>query len=159
MDNRPGSYALILQATERFELKIGKLGKLPGNAGFYVYCGSAFGPGGVAARVKHHSTISANPHWHIDYLRSASTLTEVWYCHDQIKREHDWSQLLTSYTNSRLPMRGFGSSDCQCNSHLIYFKSRPSLANFRQKIKTHYPDHWIGTSGQPVLRVCSGKSE
>jgi Uri superfamily endonuclease len=47
----PGTYALIMKADDPFELAVGKLGLLKGRADYYVYCGSAFGPGGIRARM------------------------------------------------------------------------------------------------------------
>ncbi len=141
MDNRSGSYALLLHSAKPFEIVIGKLGKIHGKPGYYIYCGSAFGPGGIAARVKHHRRIAEKPHWHIDYLRKNLAIQEVWYCYDPAKREHGWSQILANYSNSYLPMRGFGSSDCQCDSHLIYCAEKPSLRRFSQTLRQSIPDH------------------
>jgi len=43
-----------------------KLDLLPG---YYIYIGSAFGPGGVRARMLRHLRADKPKHWHIDYLR------------------------------------------------------------------------------------------
>lgn len=74
-----GTYALILSSATDCLLQIGRLGQLHVQPGFYVYVGSAFGPGGVRARVWHHQRSSARPHWHVDYLRRTARLVEVWY--------------------------------------------------------------------------------
>lgn len=152
MDNRPGTYALILYSEHAFKLEVGKLGNMTGDAGYYIYCGSAFGPGGVAARVKHHLKITERPHWHIDYLRKLLRLSEVWYCYDSQKREHDWSSILASYPNASMPMYGFGSSDCSCETHLIYLPDQPQFKRLGEKVLKAFPEHWRDSNGAAVLK-------
>ena len=64
-----GTYALILRSSSQQTITVGKLGKIKMRKGYYIYVGSAFGPGGVRARVKRHCHIRKPPHWHIDYIR------------------------------------------------------------------------------------------
>ena len=54
IDKRPGTYALILRASTAQTIQIGRLGDLVMQPGYYIYVGSAFGPGGLAARVGRH---------------------------------------------------------------------------------------------------------
>ena len=49
-----GTYALVMLLARTTALSVGKLGPVTFNAGYYVYTGSAFGPGGLAARSGHH---------------------------------------------------------------------------------------------------------
>lgn len=51
VDARPGTYALILRSDSAARVRIGHLGVLAATRGYYVYIGSAFGPGGLAARL------------------------------------------------------------------------------------------------------------
>ena len=76
MTCEPGTYALVLRSRKLASLRIGRLGTLKLQPGFYVYIGSAFGTGGLQARIKHHQRIAAHPHWHIDYLREVCDLVE-----------------------------------------------------------------------------------
>ena len=70
LTSRPGTYALLLASTAtRCLYALGGLGSLTLRPGWYVYVGSAFGPGGVCARLAHHRKRAARPHWHVDYLR------------------------------------------------------------------------------------------
>lgn len=149
MESRPGTYVLILHAPRSFSIQIGKLGKLIGQAGYYLYTGSAFGPGGIAARLKHHQRIAERPHWHIDYLHQKLALTGLWYSYDPIKREHDWAQLLSNYRGSSFPMTGFGSSDCNCSSHLIHSVKRPDISYFRKKVGNEFLGHEPISSQMP----------
>lgn len=153
MDKTPGSYALIFEAGRPFSAEIGKLGQFTGKPGCYIYCGSAFGPGGVAARIKHHTRPVKRPHWHIDYLRRALTLVDIWYCFDPANREHDWSRIFSGYGSALIPKPGFGSSDCDCTSHLIYLRNTPSITGFRRKLKQALAGHWADDAGHPALRM------
>lgn len=141
MKNRPGTYVLILHAPVQFSARIGKLGQLTGPAGYYLYSGSAFGPGGIASRLKHHQRIAQRPHWHIDYLRRELPLVGLWYSYDPVKREHDWASILSGLEGASFPMTGFGSSDCNCASHLIYSPNRPDIACFREQCINEFQHH------------------
>ena len=130
----PGTYALVFTAKRKKRLIIGKLGTLTLQPGYYVYVGSAFGPGGLKARVGHHRKNTRRRHWHIDYLSEHLPPDEVWYTHDPTHREHHWSEVLSHSRKISIPLPGFGSSDCRCISHLYFFSSRPSGNYFRRKI-------------------------
>jgi Uri superfamily endonuclease len=141
MPPQPGTYALIFSASNKGKISIGKLGTLSLHPGFYVYVGSAFGPGGLKARISHHCRKAARPHWHIDYLASALELKEIWYTCDPVHREHQWATFISSTRGGSAPLAGFGSSDCRCNSHLFFFKSKPGSKNFRRKALGHIDNH------------------
>ena len=141
MTSRPGTYALILASTLSRCLRIGRLGDLALRPGWYVYVGSAFGPGGVGARLAHHRNRAARPHWHIDHLRLHTQLERVWFTHDSIRREHQWAQVMRRLPGAEMPLSGFGSSDCACASHLIRFARRPSFRSFQHEIRALFPEH------------------
>ncbi|MGD9280552.1 MAG: DUF123 domain-containing protein, partial [Desulfobacterales bacterium] len=109
--------------------------------GFYVYVGSAFGPGGLKARIAHHMKISKTPHWHMDYLRPVLTLKEIWFTYDSCRREHQWAGVLAGSRSGTIPFSGFGASDCRCNSHLAFFDLRPSGACFRRRLHAVFNPH------------------
>jgi Uri superfamily endonuclease len=100
--------------------------------GFYVYIGSAFGPGGVRARVAHHCRASDRPHWHIDYLKGVLQLKEICWTHDPVRREHQWAAAVQHQQGASIPLQGFGASDCDCVSHLFFFTVLPSFAKIAQ---------------------------
>ena len=120
-----GTYVLVLFLKKGVGLQIGKLGSFNFKRGYYAYVGSAFGPGGLAARLKHHQTPSARPHWHIDYLKTAAALVDIWFSTKPDRSEHAWAEKLLSLEAGQCPVKGFGSSDCRCLSHLVYFKRKP----------------------------------
>jgi len=121
----PGSYVLIMRCTGIDRLTIGRLGILRIRKGYYLYAGSACGPGGIRARVHHHLAHSSRPHWHLDYLRPAVDLIEVWYSTDPERLEHRWAGTLRAGDGCSMPLPGFGSSDCSCIAHLFYSKRKP----------------------------------
>ena len=141
MTSDPGTYALILVATDSRCLSIGRLGSLALRPGWYVYVGSAFGPGGLRARLAHHRKLAARPHWHADYLRLHATLERVWYTYDPARREHEWASVLLQLPGAEVPLSGFGASDCRCTSHLFRFGRPPSLRGFQRRIRSLFPEH------------------
>ena len=141
LDGKVGTYALMLDSAHEQSIEIGKLGKMSVRKGCYVYVGSAFGSGGIFARIKHHCRISESYHWHIDYLRPAVVTTEVWYSYDPVKREHEWAGIFMEVHGVKLPLKGFGSTDCNCESHLFFFRVPPSIRMFRKRIEQTIPTH------------------
>ncbi len=134
MQARPGTYALIMVCASDRQVAVGKLGRLNVRSGFYVYVGSAFGPGGLKARIAHHARISVRPHWHIDYLRPIFHLKEVWYACDSERQEHRWADTFSRSKGATMPISGFGASDCRCQSHLFRFTRKPSGRLLRDRL-------------------------
>ena len=140
MKDRPGTYAIILKPKYERSIKVGKLGMLRVQDGYYIYVGSAFGPGGLKARIAHHKRKSHRSRWHIDYLRATAEICEVWYTYDPKHREHQWAETLAAAKASTAPFPGFGSSDCICLTHLYFFKSKPIIATFRRRLHAKFKD-------------------
>ncbi len=130
-DSAYGTYLLLLECNNRVELSIGKLGKMVTKPGYYLYVGSAFGPGGIPARINHHMQIAVRPHWHVDYLRTVAGLVKTWCVYD-FRHEHEWARSLMRSEAATVPLKGFGSSDCHCAAHLFYFKRKPVKAELEK---------------------------
>lgn len=132
-----GTYILIASVSSMQRLEIGRLGAFDIIPGFYAYVGTAFGSGGLRARVDHHLESTAAPHWHIDYLLTLAAPLEVWYTTAQRRLEHHWAELLEAARNFRTPIPRFGSSDYHRSrtSHLFYSKRRPSFREFQEQIR------------------------
>ena len=128
---RPGTYALILSCASNARIQIGRLGSMRLQRGYYVYLGSALGPGGLRARISHHQKVSTRPHWHIDYLRAHSRLHSVLLRYDGRRREHEWARAMQKMKDAKITFPGFGASDCSCASHLYFFKRCPTQVGFR----------------------------
>ena len=158
---KPGTYALILVSSSQEIIQIGRLGLLRLKPGYYIYIGSAFGPGGLKARISHHRRISKHPRWHVDYLRTVTYLHGVWYTYDPIHREHQWVKAMFRMKNASIPLEGFGSSDCSCKSHLIFKHTFPSGPSFSTKIHAEFLDHdrlYVAINPSPPLTDDIGRS-
>lgn len=130
MTARPGTYAVIFHCRSQASTQVGRWGELALRKGYYVYVGSAFGPGGVLARVSRHCRREKARRWHIDYLRPFVSPRGAWYSHAAQRLEHHWAACLAGMPGAA-PIAKFGCSDCRCNSHLFYFAQMPDLAAFQ----------------------------
>ncbi len=135
-----GTYALVLHADAETEVPVGKLGVFELKAGYYTYVGSAFGSGGVRARVGRHHRKQKPRRWHIDHLTACVRPVEVWYTHDRERREHTWARAMTRIADEP-SVAGFGCSDCGCRTHIFYTASRPKLSRFRRVIERETVRH------------------
>ncbi len=142
LPHEKGTYILIAFVPQMKRLEIGRLGVFDLVPGFYAYIGSAFGAGGLRARICHHVESTAAPHWHIDYLLQVAQPAEVWYSTADQKLEHHWADLLEKAPNFRVPIPWFGSSDYHRSrsSHLFYCKRRPSFAWFQQRLLERFEE-------------------
>ena len=66
-----GAYALLIRLPRALTADIPALGAPRLAAGSYVYCGSAYGPGGLAARIGRHLRVGKRRRWHVDRLTEA----------------------------------------------------------------------------------------
>jgi len=126
LESHPGTYALLLAWPRAAAVTVGRLGEHRFPPGSYVYVGSALGPGGLRARVRRHLGSARRLHWHIDYLRPHTTIREIWLIHDTERRECEWAARLSALAGARVPVPGFGASDCDCVAHLVHFAERPA---------------------------------
>ena len=137
----PGSYILWLKLNRKRRIRVGRLGEQLFLPGFYAYCGSAFGPGGLKARLAHHLRKSDRPRWHIDYLKNISRCSEIWFSTKGENLEHYFAEQLSVLPETGTTIDNFGASDCNCASHLFYFPNQPPVPDlvnsglriFRQK--------------------------
>jgi Uri superfamily endonuclease len=102
--------------------------------GYYVYVGSAFGSGGLHARLAHHLRLSARPHWHIDYLRQKTKVHEIWFTPDEQNREHQLAQAIQDFPGISIPLIRFGASDCSCQSHLFFTETRWGIDRLKDNL-------------------------
>lgn len=123
----PGTYALLLRSAVSAKIPIGRWGALGLEPGYYIYVGSAFGPGGVRARVLRHFSEAKKTHWHIDYLREATEAVCVWCSYERERLEHTWAQAIERMSGVAC-IKGFGCSDCDCAGHLFAMPAKPGNA-------------------------------
>ncbi len=112
-----GGYLLLVRLSAPLPLKVAKLSAtLP--AGWYVYAGSARGPGGIRARAGRHLRRGKRPHWHVDHLTEAAA--DLWVFAVPGGRECDLVRALLRQPAFEVALARFGSSDCfRCASHLL----------------------------------------
>lgn len=131
----PGTYALVILLEKTVKISIGKLGAQQFHPGYYIYLGSALGPGGLRARVGRHLHLrgSSKLHWHIDYILQKSTVVEIWWVVGDNRQECSWAESLGK-AGMIFPL-GFGSSDCNCDGHLVAFRTTSALYEGRERLK------------------------
>jgi Uri superfamily endonuclease len=110
-----GTYILFMRLPFSMPMIIGGLGKIEFKEGYYAYVGSALG--GLEQRLARHLRREKTLHWHIDYLLLRALVYDIMVIEGEEKRECQIASKLAEH----LPyVNGFGSSDCNCTSHLFY---------------------------------------
>lgn len=132
-----GTYILVIGNDHDRTLDVGRLGSADFPRGYYLYAGSAFGPGGIISRVRRHFSQQKKCHWHIDALTLTMTPLECWYHAGQERLECLWSAALDELHDA-VPLAGFGSSDCHCHTHLHYFSRKPDRQALGRHLNTTF---------------------
>ena len=122
-----GVYTLLLFLPKEANLNIGKLGKKRFPPGHYTYTGSALGKGASSLkhRIARHLKKKKRKFWHIDYLLADKNVSAeaIIIAETKENRECNINQYLKKMMGAKVPVKGFGASDCRkkCGSHLLYF--------------------------------------
>ncbi|HHJ14662.1 MAG TPA: GIY-YIG nuclease family protein [Gammaproteobacteria bacterium] len=152
MEASGGTYVLILRASSRCRIAVGRRGWLAVEPGYYSYVGSAFGPGGLRARLGRHLRQDKALRWHIDWLRRVSSPVAVWYSTSPERLEHVWAAYFQGLRGQH-PVAGFGCSDCRCLAHLFFGHRPPGIAGFRRhagaRVRCWYPPATAGSGSRP----------
>jgi len=112
----PGAYVLCLVVTSPLTITIGGATHRL-SAGRYLYCGSAYGPGGLRARIARHFRRKKPVRWHIDRLTTSARVRGAF-----VFPGGEECTLAALLSHLPMPIAGFGSSDCRhCRSHLFYW--------------------------------------
>ncbi|UCC69821.1 MAG: GIY-YIG nuclease family protein [Armatimonadota bacterium] len=107
-------------------LRVGQLGRFAFPAGYYVYTGSAMN--GLGSRLARHRRRRKKLHWHIDYLLRRAKLVGAVAMPRKRKVECARNRRILRMQGGKVVAPGFGSSDCRCRTHLVYFgAARPSM--------------------------------
>ncbi len=110
-----GCYILIIRLERDVIIEVGRLGKIRFKAGYYAYVGS--GMGNVLKRVERHFMKGKRKRWHIDYLTEVADEIYALIIPSDVKIECEIAKFFASNFEC---VKGFGSSDCKCESHLFY---------------------------------------
>jgi len=119
-------YCILLKLDRDRRLTVGALGKkILFPQGYYVYVGRA--KKNIEARIERHARKNKAKRWHIDYLTTTAKIIEVVTLASGVGSECTIATKLQA-RGGEILVKGFGSSDCRCPSHLIYFSHKPSLS-------------------------------
>ncbi len=110
--DQAGAYGLVLELAAPLELIMRSNPAAALAAGRYVYCGNAYGPGGIGARVARHLRRDKGCHWHVDQLTQVARVTAVIAVPQGC--ECALMAALRALPGVGVPAPGFGSSDCRC---------------------------------------------
>lgn len=125
-----GIYALIIYVSKEKNVRVGSLGLLTFKRGFYVYVGSA--QNNLERRITRHFDKSKRVFWHIDYLLKDEDAEIVNVLFKRASREEE-CHLALALSSSYEPIKGFGSSDCKCQSHLFRIDDYKGAEMFLRK--------------------------
>ncbi len=116
-----GSYILLLALTEGRFIEVGKLGRIMFPKGHYLYVGSAML--NLRARINRHIRKTKRLRWHIDYLaKEADSLIPI-PIRSSNRQECEIAGSLSLIM--REGAHNFGSSDCDCPTHLFWSEENP----------------------------------
>jgi len=115
-----GIYCLVIFLKNEKEIRIGKK-SISFPKGYYCYVGSALN--NLEKRIDRHLRKKKKFHWHIDYFLKEAKITGF-----RIKKYFEdecWVSKQIEKIGGIIIMKGFGSSDCSCKTHLYYFSKNP----------------------------------
>jgi sugar fermentation stimulation protein A len=118
-----GVYLFALELERKRTLKIGSLGNVTFEKGWYVYAGSA--RAGLSRRLARHGRRIGGKamRWHVDFLRAEARAVRAFPIRTHHALECTLAMDVGAISADAVP--SFGSSDCSCPSHLFWFPSDP----------------------------------
>jgi Uri superfamily endonuclease len=109
-----GTYVLFARLDSPRKTRIGSLGFLEFEKGYYAYVGS--GMKSLEKRIERHFSTEKKRYWHIDYFLAKGGVTSAVYF-ESGKIECELARKLAEKFEG---IAKFGCSDCSCRSHLFY---------------------------------------
>lgn len=122
--NEKGVYILLCRLDKSSEIQTGALGKIRFEKGYYLYTGSAMN--GLRSRIERHLRKEKKFHWHIDYFLSKGHIEEIFYSIAENKKKECVNAKKLKNKGGG-PVKSFGCSDCDCESHLFHFPEKPEI--------------------------------
>ncbi len=116
-----GAYVMMFRMSEHRSVVVGRLGVYDLQEGWYAYVGSAMN--GLKARTGRHLRCDGRKRWHIDYVLPLSQERFAFLIPSDTDIECRVADLISSWDGTKVPIKGFGSSDCRCPSHLFLLGS------------------------------------
>jgi Uri superfamily endonuclease len=115
-----GIYSIVAFLKKGQKIKIGRLGVIDFKKGYYIYVGSALNS--LESRMRRHLQKRKKLRWHVDYLLEKARVVDILYKETEEKLECEFARELAE---NFACIKGFGSSDCSCESHLFYSERDP----------------------------------
>ena len=125
-----GIYQLLIYLSRKKKIQVGKKGSFEFPRGYYLYTGSA--KNGLKSRIKRHLRKGKKLFWHIDYLLRYGKIVDILLYPENKRSECEINQRMLCQKNAKIIMPRFGSSDCRCETHLVYAE----LEEFRRILRT-----------------------
>jgi Uri superfamily endonuclease len=133
-----GVYLLVMYLPDSHEICVGGLGLSRFRKGWYLYAGSARGPGGIRARCARHLRPDKRQRWHIDYLTQIAQVQQVWFT--EVLTEMCIVSVLLRCPKLEQPVAGFGASDSRARSHLFYSRFYPEVSCLPRRMSLYMPE-------------------
>jgi Uri superfamily endonuclease len=117
MEPDSGAYQLIISLARPAIIAVGALGEYRFPAGSYIYTGRA--SKNLGKRIARHKRGEKRLRWHIDYLLQQAQIADVRIYPGKEMEECSINNETALSLQGSFPVKGFGSSDCRCPSHLL----------------------------------------
>jgi sugar fermentation stimulation protein A len=118
-----GSYCIAAFLPEDTDIEIARLGTFSFPRGMYIYTGSALSS--LEGRIGRHLGREKKMKWHIDFFLEEAEASGFIPIVSTKKEECSINSKFLE--NGGIIAKGFGSSDCDCSSHLVYLGDQPHL--------------------------------
>jgi|Deesub1362B_J571_1020462.scaffolds.fasta_scaffold00061_2 sugar fermentation stimulation protein A len=118
-----GSYILLIRVDNSKRIRVGSIGSIHFRRGYYLYVGSAMGS--LSTRINRHLRKKKPLRWHIDYLVKEADYIKALPIRMLEPLECLISEAIRETADDSI--KGFGTSDCRCESHLYWMKKNPIM--------------------------------
>ena len=106
----------MLMVGRDLKIRVGSLGVVGFKRGYYVYVGS--GQSYLEKRIQRHKKRIKKVKWHIDYLTTNSGVKVMEAAAYDLPKKYECILADMLRSMGFKPVKGFGSTDCKCVSHL-----------------------------------------
>jgi len=126
------TYLTILFIPRRLSLKVGSLGELNLEKGYYLYIGS--GGRNIYKRISRHFRLAKKRKWHIDYITNIYPAIDAFIVSGV--DEYALSQYFYKKGLKFIPK--FGATDKKSVSHLYYLNNKSQVEDIIMELKKSY---------------------
>jgi Uri superfamily endonuclease len=126
-----GIYALVISVGKDVVASIGAMHEMKFDKGLYVYVGSA--QTNLEKRAARHFSRTKRKFWHVDYLLGSERVSVFKVFYKKGARSEE-CKLAKELGKKGLAIKGFGSSDCKCESHLFRVQDYEFLREYMDEL-------------------------